>query len=139
MSFITLREHNYSKCLFASLLVWSSCYKVFLYKNNYCSAKQTLANINHQKLALLYKKHTTMGWSFFTVLYIGVGGMVLVFGWVSRYCTWVFYFKDYNTAIQISVKRKKLAFLVVSTTKKNRKWLFSGKLIKLIASFTSIR
>ena len=79
-----------------------------------------------------------MGWVFFTVLYIGVGGMVLIFGWVSRYCTWVFYFKDYNTAIQISVKRKKLAFLVVSTTK-NRKWLFSGKLIKLIANFTYIK
>ena len=33
--------------------------------------------------------------------------MVLIFGGVSRYCTSVFYFKDYNTAIQISDKKRK--------------------------------
>ena len=44
--------------------------------------------------------------------------MVLTFGGVSRYCTWVFYFKVYNTAIQISGKKKEVkVFLEVSTTK----------------------
>ena len=35
-----------------------------------------------------------------------VEGMVLTFGVASRYCTWVFYFKDYNTKIQISDKKR---------------------------------
>ena len=39
---------------------------------------------------------------------MGVGGMVLTFGGVSRYGTWVFNFKDYNTAIQISGETKEV-------------------------------
>ena len=33
--------------------------------------------------------------------------MVLNFGGVSRYCTWAFNFKGYNTVIQISGKKRK--------------------------------
>ena len=33
--------------------------------------------------------------------------MVLNFGGVSRYYTWVFNFKGYNTVIQISGKKRK--------------------------------
>ena len=48
----------------------------------------------------------------------GVGGIVLIFGRVSRWYTWIFYFKDYNTAIQISGTKKEVqTFLVVTTTK----------------------
>ena len=48
---------------------------------------------------------------------MGVGGMVLTFGGVSRYGTWVFTFKDYNTATQISGETKEvLVSLVVSIT-----------------------
>ena len=36
------------------------------------------------------------------------GGMVSIFDGVSRYCTWVFYFKDYNK-IQISCKKGSLS------------------------------
>ena len=32
--------------------------------------------------------------------------MVLTFGVASTYCTWVFYFKDYNTKIQIPDKKR---------------------------------
>ena len=39
---------------------------------------------------------------------VGVEGMVLIFGGVSRYCTWAFYFKDYNTKIQILGKKKEV-------------------------------
>ena len=42
-----------------------------------------------------------------TNLLVGVGGMVLTFSRVSRYYTWIFYFKVYNTAIQISSKKRK--------------------------------
>ena len=40
---------------------------------------------------------------------VGVEGMVLIFGGVSRYCSWVFYFKDYNTTIQIPCKKGSLS------------------------------
>ena len=33
--------------------------------------------------------------------------MVLIFHKAPKYCTWVFYFKDYNTTIQISSRKKK--------------------------------
>ena len=39
---------------------------------------------------------------------MGVGGMVLTFGGVSRYGTSVFNFKDYNTATQISGETKEV-------------------------------
>ena len=36
---------------------------------------------------------------------MGVGDTVLIFGGVSRYCTWVLYFKDYYAAIHILSKK----------------------------------
>ena len=40
---------------------------------------------------------------------IGVEGMVLIFGRVSRYCSWAVYLKDYNTTIQIPCKKGSLS------------------------------
>ena len=41
----------------------------------------------------------------FIMEYVGVRGMLLILGGVSRSCTWVFYSEDYNTTIQISGKK----------------------------------
>ena len=41
--------------------------------------------------------------------------MVLIFGGVSRYYTWVFYFKNYNSNTDFRQKKKVEVFLVGSS------------------------
>ena len=55
--------------------------------------------------------------------------MALVFCGISRFCTWVFYFKDYNIK-QISGKKMKFRHFWWLAPQKAENGTFSGKFIK---------
>ena len=56
--------------------------------------------------------------------------MELIFGGVSWFCTWVFYFKDYDTTTQISGKKKNFRHLWQIAPQKTENSTISRKLIK---------
>ena len=58
---------------------------------------------------------------------LGVEGMVLICGRVSRFCTWVFYFKDYKKT-QISGRNFRHFWQLAP--QKSENGTFSGKFIK---------
>ena len=50
-----------------------------------------------------------------------------------RYYSWVFYFKDYNTAIQISGKKRNFQRFWWLVPQKTENGFFSGNLIKKVS------
>ena len=59
-----------------------------------------------------------------SLLIVGVGGMILILGGISRNCPRVFYFKDYNAAIHISGKKRKFKRLWWLAPQKTRNETF---------------
>ena len=62
--------------------------------------------------------------------------VVLIFSRVSRYCTWFFYFKDYNTNLK---NKGSLSIVFGGQHHKKLKMAFFWKIDQNIASFTYIR
>lgn len=65
-----------------------------------------------------------------SLMILGVGSMILIFGGVSRFCTWVLYFKDYNRTIHISSEKRKFKHFWQLAPQQTENSTFSGKLIK---------
>ena len=61
---------------------------------------------------------------------MGRGYDIDFFGRVPRFCTWVFYFKDYNTTTQISGNKRNFRHFWRLAPQKTENSTFSRKLIK---------
>ena len=99
--FLSVNSSFFNKSIFAQILAYLFLQSFILEKQQKCEAKYFFSctkisscNNNIQVQAR------------YSSLKQGQGGMELIFGGVSWFCTWVFYFKDYDTTTQISGKKK---------------------------------